>query len=532
MAQTARKVIFKFGQEVNERTYFDKNDKVDKRKNGKRKSSDNKSNTSSKRSKISKEKLNKKVKNLEQNMSTVQSKIKQMEYKKPPLNVFILNRKSDESFYLPDNVYEQVNKSIKQRFQPIVKPIIDDEIIEISDDEENKNSSLLNRSQTELLKNESYIHDDKTKIKMTIKDVTLIPDQPKFLPIKSKERIKLEKEIKKFETQPCCSKDIIKYDKRLNELKIENCLSFVKVEKIPGLDISENLNQNLRINMKDINPNIKKLEHSKKTKTSFKKMIRTKGLFSFFKCMAAKCAYTTMSEDNFNEHLNLHVQYSYYSDYFLYCSYCTFVAKDSQTLIDHLKSYHMYCKFQCNKCFYRSVEARSVFDHQRIHHVDTSNTNQILECPRLSNEEYPYEKNYQRFKLRFKNKLICAVCQAEYYSIDLLLSHLETYNGGDFEIMAQNQSQMINQNLADNKIGKYQCYECERNHFGSNLLTEIRNHMQNHPKRFHFAAMCDAESKRIKISKIRSGAIPETIKFTDDIRTLYNDEEKTCIELE
>jgi hypothetical protein len=404
------------------RTYQKTEEQVQAKKTSKRKAEVAKKDTNKpKRTRVSNEQLSRKLEEIHSSVSSFQSQINS--YKKQPIELIVLPndkrrfRVHDDDFYMPDNHYGKI--SSKECCQEVVVKKEKIHVISSDDDEGKKmnntlNSSFLNGSKTEILHQTiQVLENKKEKVKVILKEIPLMVEvEQKFRPLMSEERIKFEKRKKYFETQPCTSKDAIKFDMQIKKERecIENSefnLSLTKDDKIPGLLIGDEFNK-LQCNMREINPHIKKLNHSLKTKAAFSKMATKNGLVSLFKCMAAKCSYTTMSDDNFLEHLNLHVANPYFAtDFYFNCAYCGFKATGPIDMRDHLKHYHAYCRYQCNKCFYRSAEARSVFDHQQLNHVGSEASNQILECPSLVDGNYPEAKNELRMKTRCKNTLIC-----------------------------------------------------------------------------------------------------------------------------
>lgn len=177
--------------------------------------------------------------------------------------------------------------------------------------------------------------------------------------------------------------------------------------KIPGMDISEEFKK-LSENMTKINKWMAshKEDHSFKDKRALELMMTTNALYSLFKCMGAKCCYTTNSFENFLQHLNAHKEGNYYiKDYFLHCPYCFYTSSGPINLVEHYKDKHNNCRFQCNLCFYRAAEKQSVYDHQSNFHGKMYG---ILECPQVfPTDEKKCEERAMKKAQNYSHKLKC-----------------------------------------------------------------------------------------------------------------------------
>jgi hypothetical protein len=60
----------------------------------------------------------------------------------------------------------------------------------------------------------------------------------------------------------------------------------------------------------------------------------------------------------------------------------------------------------------------------------------------------------------------------------------------------------------------------------------MRLHLHSHPRRFHYAAMRDAESNSLVLYKIPAKMSVKTVPFTDPISSLFNDQGKSVIDAE
>lgn len=158
--------------------------------------------------------------------------------------------------------------------------------------------------------------------------------------------------------------------------------------------------------------------HSIKIKDVFEKMMEPKKLFSLFKCMAAKCDYTTISEFYFNKHISHHVSKDHNTkDYYMHCSYCKYIAVLPCTLADHIKKQHGFCRYQCNLCFYRAVEEDAIFDHQVEHHSEDSKKCEILEGPELFPLLFSKEKEIKKAHKICDKHIKYITCMGEFVKI-------------------------------------------------------------------------------------------------------------------
>jgi hypothetical protein len=114
-----------------------------------------------------------------------------------------------------------------------------------------------------------------------------------------------------------------------------------------------------------------------KNSSALSQMLTKEGLISTYKCLSKHCSFTTISEQNFETHLGLHVDDP--SDSLFYCPYCFFKGVSSNDLINHCKTIHNHDKYQCGYCFYRSVAAQACWEHVKTHHEKSPTF--IYECP-------------------------------------------------------------------------------------------------------------------------------------------------------
>lgn len=118
---------------------------------------------------------------------------------------------------------------------------------------------------------------------------------------------------------------------------------------------------------------------------------------ALFKCMVAKCFYSTDREERFGTHMQVHLDViEHFREKkfrttnpldkstrksltkFRECAYCDFKTVRNELLTEHMETVHRRCIFQCEYCFYRTVEADNVVRHQKSFH--TSAESSIFLC--------------------------------------------------------------------------------------------------------------------------------------------------------
>lgn len=114
----------------------------------------------------------------------------------------------------------------------------------------------------------------------------------------------------------------------------------------------------------------------KKTKTSIDAMMDEKHLPATYKCMSANCSYYSYVWNQFKAHMRKHEK----KDKDFVCSNCLSCfdklqmidPKDEEEgdgLFEHIKSFHKFDRFQCNKCMYRSCEKLYSDRHRKKFHA-------------------------------------------------------------------------------------------------------------------------------------------------------------------
>lgn len=108
------------------------------------------------------------------------------------------------------------------------------------------------------------------------------------------------------------------------------------------------------------------------------KMLKKDSLIATYKCMVKTCSFTTISPENFEEHIRLHEKSLLLKEFLYYCPYCFIVEYSADSLMAHYQT-HLKDKYSCSVCFYRSAEEASCFEHMKSHHSYCSPV--IYECP-------------------------------------------------------------------------------------------------------------------------------------------------------
>lgn len=186
---------------------------------------------------------------------------------------------------------------------------------------------------------------------------------------------------------------------------VNECVEqFTIVEPDSILEIFENLTPS-DVQFREINSWLARSYPNRSTKLpiSFFKMLKTEALLSTYKCMVKFCSYTTISERNFQKHLNCHLAATSEIEFLFHCPYCCFNGTSTEALIVHYKS-HQHDKYQCQYCFYRSCNQESCWEHvQKFHSPPVI----VYECPL---EEKPRDRieRLNRHRLNFVIPLKCS----------------------------------------------------------------------------------------------------------------------------
>ncbi|KAL7037512.1 hypothetical protein ACKWTF_009257 [Chironomus riparius] len=335
----------------------------------------------------------------------------------------------------------------------------------------------------------------------------------------------------KSELQPHCSKNIPPNNIK-QELSIDSKEYFRIIPQnttnteVPAIKDSEKLKS--LADMTVINKWIasQNNNHGFKDKETLNFMMLKNSLFSLFKCMGINCCYTTISYENFLDHLNIHMDSNCSTkDCFLNCAYCLNISKDPIDLIEHYKKIHFNCIYQCNLCFYRAAEQQSVYDHQVHYHSQDTRKHEILECPSV----YPKDEKIEEHKIinkikEIKECLICELCFDKFIIPEDYIKHLKSdHQSVEEKDKSEEEIKKMNISFANNRIGKYQCIECESTKpFGSNNRIEMRTHLHQHPRTLHY--VCVRETEQYKHTRIKSRGDLQVTKYNGDLEVLRNTE--------
>lgn len=102
---------------------------------------------------------------------------------------------------------------------------------------------------------------------------------------------------------------------------------------------------------------------NRKTENCYKKMLQKESLAALYKCMDGNCSFATNKGEFFFNHLLRHEYKKSSETLFLFCSYCTYVAKFPKDLAHHVTDAHSPDIFQCSHCFFRSRDQESCLQH-------------------------------------------------------------------------------------------------------------------------------------------------------------------------
>jgi hypothetical protein len=324
------------------------------------------------------------IMNVNENVNHLSNQVKK-EIRKPRIVNVIVNH--TEPFYLPDTQYDKIKQAMKKNnistanaiegnrlFEPPILIDSDDDAMEILKKEPKFSA---NNSFTEVISEEFNVENEKSSLKIVLKEISFCAEIPKFKPPISKERLKIEMNSTKIDfdyEEPCNSNDI-----SVNEVLFEICENENDYECAPKKQkyeiplLNENATDDVcesSYNISRMNPFLGRIDLKRcfKSSKAFHKMMTRDCLLAPFKCLGFNCCYYSSNKENFTEHLILHGERTLTSDYFLFCAYCMFVGKNPKILVEHIETQHGANIYQCNKCFYRSCEPQSVFDHQNLYH--------------------------------------------------------------------------------------------------------------------------------------------------------------------
>ncbi|XP_070496080.1 transcriptional regulator ATRX homolog [Chironomus tepperi] len=351
------------------------------------------------------------------------------------------------------------------------------------------------------------------------------PALPQYLP-DSKPSLRINQI--KSEPQPHCSKDNLPI-KIKQELSEDSKEYFKVIPQNSEISINvDSLKSKKLADMSLINKWIasQNKNHGFKDKETLNLMMSKSSLFSLFKCMGINCCYTTISYENFLDHLNIHMEENCsIKDYFLNCPYCLDKSSCPIDLIEHYKHVHYNCIYQCNLCFYRAAEQQSVFDHQVHYHIKDSKNHKILECPNVFPRDEKIEECKSMKKVKdIKEHLTCELCFEEFIIPEDYVKHLKSsHQLAEEKDKAEEQVNKMNADFTNNRIGKYQCLDCESTKpFGSNSRIEMRSHLQQHPRALHY--VCVRETNQYKHMRIKSRGDLQVTKYNGDLEVLRNAE--------
>lgn len=193
----------------------------------------------------------------------------------------------------------------------------------------------------------------------------------------------------------------------------------------------------------------KKLRTNEKYDVAYKNMIKKYPLIALFKCMGKKCSYATDDPVRMLNHLTVHdndikrrsehikKKYSIemksavdrhemntlknkesedlnaIHDYFLCCSYCQLIEKDSKSLVHHINDIHRKDIYQCGFCFFRSCEKETC-----LAHWEKSHTNKLIliyECPGREKHQVAKNKVMERLIEKRKKNVVPLMCKGKFY---------------------------------------------------------------------------------------------------------------------
>lgn len=136
------------------------------------------------------------------------------------------------------------------------------------------------------------------------------------------------------------------------------------------------------------------LRRNDKYRIVYNRMKQPSCMVMLFKCMDAKCSFSTDKSEIFFNHLRCH-ESDNESDrkgkdaFYLYCSYCCYKSDDVKSLVHHVNDLHSSDEFQCSHCFYRSRNKETCYLHTMEFHKGLGK--EILKAPTPQ-----YSKEFQQ----------------------------------------------------------------------------------------------------------------------------------------
>jgi len=257
-----------------------------------------------------------------------------------------------------------------------------------------------------------------------------------------------------------------------------------------------------------------------KMPSSFKIMCQEPKLRHFYKCMGAKCSFTTPSSRVFAYHFDQHLAKSQaaihtaqpgtsaihtaqpgtsaihtaqpgtsaihtdqpasdpHKGNWKLCPYCLTASQTSKAYTVHMKKYHGDCTLQCAYCFYRAKSIANVHFHSALEHPKQELC--ALQCE-LCDVTLPAttEKHFSEFVTSLRCGEGCAVYT---YMLDTFCSHLEHFHkGGPLKCHLCTDSDnhkdvvsLLEHYKEEHGIALYQCLYCVN---GSSTEFGMKHHL-------------------------------------------------------
>jgi hypothetical protein len=196
---------------------------------------------------------------------------------------------------------------------------------------------------------------------------------------------------------------------------------------------------------------VRKLRNNEKYDVAYRNMVKKYPLIALFKCMGKKCSYAADDPCKMLNHLAIHdhdmkirsekIKHKYkiemhnavnthernklkekesedlhaIRDYFLCCSYCQIIAKDSKSLVHHINDIHRKDIYQCGFCFFRSCSKETCLAHWEMSHKNKLIL--IYEC--LGKDKLQLARNKVMGRLLEKRKIhvVPLICKGKFRSI-------------------------------------------------------------------------------------------------------------------
>ncbi|XP_050022714.1 uncharacterized protein [Dermacentor andersoni] len=205
-----------------------------------------------------------------------------------------------------------------------------------------------------------------------------------------------------------------------------------------------------------------------KSLSAFASQLDPQNVVRFFKCMESSCDFCTDKEDNFKDHLRVHVDLAH-------CTYCNEVAVNEQQLVEHMVTEHGSCRFQCALCFYRS----QTVTHMRVHGIMVHSSKAVFWY--MCKEKAPLNPKLAGHEKDHIGGYMCKDCSFKSHCTERFFEHLAVIHSGFFTIpchvcsaQMDSPNSLIDHYTEMHNIHAFHCLYCD---FGSQFDWDVIVHV-------------------------------------------------------